>query len=651
MNSVRINERWEPPFTLRVPLDEPAFLSRDEINALNLVCHYVALEHHLENWKWLPRPLETRIDQWINDIHPPRRGQRLTQKFKALETELSEAIVRETRLHMQLELKNVEFELNKSLVDKSYEFMYEAANKRLRNKYSRKLKNDDLKRWLTKALAEIPLRRERSELNAKQRHQNGTAAGGQPRRSPRQLIEPYDDRRRQPPTRRQYGQNENRRQDYPRDRRLPEPPRRQFETHFNDRRRDDHSGRQPDMPPLRQDDNSHDHWPRLPPRQQQGRRRDDQRDRQPVGQPQEPRQTEDRPSERTDRQQNQPPSRSNSQPSRQRFDSAAEGDWTVPKSTARTRNHTDPLNRSVATTANPFAPLCLNDDADNRRTTPTGSDNAAVTLTATPTNQSTTTAAATNESAATTATDRTTTGEVRRNTPVRTTPPPAPKTQRIQRHTRNAATTTDDNLPPSPTSDDLRWPSRTERQHRYIQDPRTFMPKVSRRRLQESQIQHAYTKSRILVIGDSNLRAWAHYPADWTVVAHSGYRVQEIAGLLERSADMLDNVEHVIVTAGVCNRDDAATDIEDAAHLLQRLQETLNGRLHFAGVPYADYISNQLKEKTISINDYMRDAVGADNYIEPPDPSTTVFFEDNTHYARRTGQQMISVVQTFLGDQ
>jgi hypothetical protein len=175
------------------------------------------------------------------------------------------------------------------------------------------------------------------------------------------------------------------------------------------------------------------------------------------------------------------------------------------------------------------------------------------------------------------------------------------------------------------------------------------MPKVSRRRLQESQIQHAHTKSRILVIGDSNLRAWVRYPAEWTVVAHSGYRVQEIVGLLERSVDMLENVEHVIVTAGVCNRDDTSADIEDAAHQLQRLQETLSGRLHFAGVPYGDYMSNQLQEKTISINDYMRDAVGSNNYIEPPEPSATVFFEDNTHYARRTGQQMINVVQTFLG--
>ena len=68
------------------------------------------------------------------------------------------------------------------------------------------------------------------------------------------------------------------------------------------------------------------------------------------------------------------------------------------------------------------------------------------------------------------------------------------------------------------------------------------------------------------------------------------------------------------------------------------------------GGAYGDYMSNQLKEKTISINDYMRDAVGANNYIEPPEPSATVFFEDNTHYARRTGQQMINVVQTFLGE-
>ncbi len=199
----------------------------------------------------------------------------------------------------------------------------------------------------------------------------------------------------------------------------------------------------------------------------------------------------------------------------------------------------------------------------------------------------------------------------------------------------------------STTYDDRR-PSKQEIADRYNADDRTFAPKLSKRRLPDTRLQQTHVTSEILVIGDSNMRAWCGYPADWTVVQHSGYRIQDIAGLLRRSVEMLRGVTHVIVTAGMCNRQDSEADIQDAAFELQQLQTSLNGRLHFAGIPSSDRMPQRLQQSTTTINDYMRDAVGAENFLQPPDPATTVFFNDDTHYARRTGRQMINVVRNFL---
>lgn len=144
------------------------------------------------------------------------------------------------------------------------------------------------------------------------------------------------------------------------------------------------------------------------------------------------------------------------------------------------------------------------------------------------------------------------------------------------------------------------------------------------------------------------MRAWTGYPADWTVVCHGGKTIEDLVGILLRSVHMLNNVDRVVLAAGMNNRNDNATQHRTNVDLLHRLQEALNGRLFVIGVPSSDLMSAQKQANTDAVNDCLRQGAGADHYIEPVDRTETVFFEDDTHYVRRTGTQMINNVQTFF---
>jgi hypothetical protein len=202
--------------------------------------------------------------------------------------------------------------------------------------------------------------------------------------------------------------------------------------------------------------------------------------------------------------------------------------------------------------------------------------------------------------------------------------------------------------PSSSVNGDTRQPSHMEHQHRYILDPRTHRVLIAKQRLPGTKLQKNETKSPTLVIGDSNMRAWTGYPADWTVVCHGGKTIEDLVGILLRSVHMLNNVDRVVLAAGMNNRNDNATQHRTNVDLLHRLQEALNGRLFVIGVPSSDLMSAQKQANTDAVNDCLRQGAGADHYIEPVDRTETVFFEDDTHYVRRTGTQMINNVQTFF---
>jgi hypothetical protein len=455
------------------------------------------------------------------------------------------------------------------------------------------------------------------------------------------------ERQQHPPARQPY---DYRRDDQGRGRQLRPPTRQQYVDRRYDQRRN-YQQRQPTRLPYdgRRDVQGRDHQQRPLNRRQPFDGRTD-RQHPPDRQPNPPTRDEDQQLNPPAGQQDMPtettasahrPTTSAKTGSMDDRAASVDNDWTVPKRTVGVRRHSAPQSRPrTPINTNPFAPLQTeppyrasgNADDGGRTAEP-----ADATEVATAANED-------QDDASTTYTDwdvcnspTDTDRSSRRGTPTHFSPPPAPKPQRSMRCTSTTATTCDD-----------RRPSKQETADRYAPDDRTFVPKVSRRRLPETCLQQSHVTRDILVIGDSNMRAWCGYPADWTVVQHSGYRIQDIAGLLSRSVEMLNDVRHVIVTAGMCNRQETEADIQDAAFELQQLQTSLNGRLHFAGVPSSDRMPQRLQQSTARINDYMRDAVGAENFLQPPDPSTTVFFNDDTHYARRTGRQMINVVRNFL---
>lgn len=193
-----------------------------------------------------------------------------------------------------------------------------------------------------------------------------------------------------------------------------------------------------------------------------------------------------------------------------------------------------------------------------------------------------------------------------------------------------------------------RQPSHMEHQYRYRLDPRTHRVTISKQRLPGTKLQKNETKSPTLVIGDSNMRAWTGYPADWTVVCHGGKTIEDLVGILLRSVHMLNNVERVVLAAGMNNRYDNATQHRTNVDLLHRLQEALNGRLFVIGVPTSDLMPTQRQANTDAVNECLREGAEAGHYIEPVDRTETIFFEDDTHYVRRTGTQMINNVQEFF---
>ena len=197
-------------------------------------------------------------------------------------------------------------------------------------------------------------------------------------------------------------------------------------------------------------------------------------------------------------------------------------------------------------------------------------------------------------------------------------------------------------------SPDVRQPTALETQARYKPDIRTHEVTLSRSRLPGTKLQQNQTKSPTLVIGDSNMRSWTGYPADWTVVCHPGKTVEDLAGLVLRSVHMLNDVERVVLAAGINNLNSTDTQLDANVDLLRRLQETLNGRLFVAGVVSSDRMSLQRQNKIEAINKRLRAGAGTGHYIEPADPETAIFFNDDVHYSRRTGTQMVNIVQDFF---
>ena len=201
---------------------------------------------------------------------------------------------------------------------------------------------------------------------------------------------------------------------------------------------------------------------------------------------------------------------------------------------------------------------------------------------------------------------------------------------------------------PPCASPDEREPTFLETQFRYIPDKRTQEVNVARNRLPDAKLQQNQTKSPTLVIGDSNIRSWTGYPADWTVVCHAGKTAEDRAGLVLRSVHMINNVDRVVLAAGINNLNNTDAQLDANVDLLRRLQETLNGRLYVTGVVSSDRMSVQRQDRIDAINERLRAAAGTGHYIEPADPETTIFFNDDIHYSRRTGTQMVNIVQDFF---
>jgi hypothetical protein len=655
------------------------WLCENDRTVVEHIIRYVQIEQQLRNWQSLPTALDRRLRKWLNDIKPPKRNYYLDEVYKTVGDEFSNKITRETRLHMYNELDNTVIFLNFSHIKAPYLSILNIARKRALRKYGRKIDSAFLDECLHTALSFVrPLNAADQLQTWDDRRRNNS----EPWRRPKHTVRPAAALFNMPlaTTNRFTGlamngfdddaaydvENGNLTVGVEETRctmRFPPSSNPRFQRRMEDRRlrSTSWSGHASghDVGAADSFDESL-RWTSSRAGQDDGRV--DHRD---AGV-----RCEDITINKN--------SAVQLQPLPQRL--PRRGPSTMPNyigATARILHRaltaTDmstaasDIERAVNATPATVEQLAaaVMDDNQSRQITQSGSadqpTSSSINHEACPTTR---TATVTTDVTATAGSENTATegatplieqvampvtrgrataptgSDSQSNTPTGSrdnsavTPTPA-----VKKSWRNDAT-------PTP---DARAPTQLEYESRYIPDCRTFLHRTSiRQGFSDTRLERCHVKSAVLVIGDSNLRSWTDYPANWTVVCHPGKTIGDLATILLNSINIMTTLERVVFAAGINNRHSSDDELQRNAAQLRQLQNALNGRFFVAGIPSSNRMPRELQDDIARINDFLNEQTETGHFIEPANDAQTVFFNDNIHYTRRTGTQMVNIVRNFF---
>jgi len=195
-----------------------------------------------------------------------------------------------------------------------------------------------------------------------------------------------------------------------------------------------------------------------------------------------------------------------------------------------------------------------------------------------------------------------------------------------------------------------RQPSEQDWADRYTAYARTHNCQISKARIPKTRLQPSTIDRPILIAGDSNMRAWHDYPDDWSVLRYPGIRLEQMSSMIERSVDLLQEVDYILLAAGTNNLDDPLENLISAVETVKRTKEILGKRLLVVGTLSSDLSDIMPERRRVNaerLNSMLRDVVGAEDFIEPPPNDTTTFF-DAVHYTKSTGLMLIDCVKAFL---
>lgn len=154
--------------------------------------------------------------------------------------------------------------------------------------------------------------------------------------------------------------------------------------------------------------------------------------------------------------------------------------------------------------------------------------------------------------------------------------------------------------------------------------------------------------TRVLLIGDSNLRAVDHLPTFWEAHALPGARFGHVLQMIENATSTsFDHVECAYVLVGINHRDDRKVPAEQMRAIVDRLHG-MNVHAAFVGVSYAGCLSGRARLRLDELNQAAASIF--DSYVPPLHPrEVTVNQREQAmiHIDYLTLGRVISAVQTF----
>jgi len=154
--------------------------------------------------------------------------------------------------------------------------------------------------------------------------------------------------------------------------------------------------------------------------------------------------------------------------------------------------------------------------------------------------------------------------------------------------------------------------------------------------------------TKVLVVGDSNLRLCTNIPIDWQVECFPGINLNQLTNILNTTNKITPSLKHIIVQAGINDRENIKPDVEaclDAA-------KAPGVKVHYQGISVSTDCGTKLGSKILAninkINKTARNYIGQ-LYINPLPPMyVTNTGPGSIHYSPNTCGDIVEGMITAL---
>ena len=144
-------------------------------------------------------------------------------------------------------------------------------------------------------------------------------------------------------------------------------------------------------------------------------------------------------------------------------------------------------------------------------------------------------------------------------------------------------------------------------------------------------VPHIKPTTKVLIIGDSNLRLIRDFPSDWEVHVYPGAYFRHAPEIL-KSVPARNNLEHLVIQIGINNRGWQWTNNQVDLNKTFAQTKRLGVKTHYLGIAIPGNLSENHQDQLQRINDHARTKVGNRFYIKPlPTEQVRVISNKNPH--------------------